>query len=205
MDLYLGAPVQQDDGDILGHLQGVAMDAQTRELRTLIVEGERWDSAAVLMPMGAVEGADLDAVTVALRDDEFDSLEPYSLVRNLAPAPSADNLEDPDDSGTPPVGAAVGVESIGFTPILEEEPNLDADEWVIDRATLLRATDADLGHVRTVVVDDETRRMTALIGEEGLVFPEDYVIPFGWIARCGADTVLLSVSLAQIKEAQSPT
>ena len=205
MDLYLGAPVQQDDGGMLGHLQGAALDAETRELRALIVESERWDSAAVLVPMGAVAGADLDAVTVALRDDEFNSLEPYSLVRNLAPAPSADNLEDPGDPGTPPVGAAVGVESIGFTPILEEEPNLDADEWVIDRATLLRATDADLGHVRTVVVDDETRRMTALIGEQGLVFPEDYVIPFGWIAGCGADTVLLSVSLDQIKGAQSPT
>jgi uncharacterized protein YrrD len=207
MDLYLGVTVEAEDGDGLGYLQGTVHDAGTQEVHSLIVEGSRWDAGAVLMPLEAVQRADGDAVIVSLSSDQFDTLTPYSNFTNLAPPPVADNAAEMEEGivdipAVPPIGAAVGVESIGFTPIIDEEPNVSDDELIINRTTLIRAIDADIGHVRAVVVDDETRRLTALVAEQGLLFSDAVTIPMEWAATFNADTVVLSVSADDLHKAQ---
>ena len=203
MDLYFGVTVEQADGATLGHLQAVVYDSETREVRNLVVEGARWGEGPVLMPIGAVDGADDDAVIVALTDEQFDNLDMFSQSINVAPPPVADRSEDLEEEpvdvpDVPPVGAATGVESIAFTPVIEEVPYVSADEEVVSRSARIYATDGELGHVRALTVDDQTRRVTCILGEHGLIFPHDFDVPMDWVTHVRAETVMLSVSRSDI-------
>jgi uncharacterized protein YrrD len=204
MDLYFGVTVAQRDGDSLGHLQRVVCDSETHEVHSLVVQDGRWGEGGVLVPIGAVDGADDDAVTVALTDTQFDQLDSYSEMWNVAPPPVSDDSADFGDEvvdlpDMPPVGAATGVESIAFTPLIEEVPHIRSTDEVIDRTTMVYATDGELGHVRAVIVDDETRRVRALLGGRGVVFSHDFQAPMEWIRSIRPEMVALSVTRAQVE------
>src|SRR5947209_14909507 len=161
MDLYFNVTVEQRDGDTLGHLQAVVCDPETREVRDLVVEGARWGEGPVLLPIGAVDSADDDAVIVALSDDQYDSLRLFADSINVAPPPDADNSADFEEEpidirDVPPVGAATGIESIAFTPIIEEVPHISATDAVLSKNSIIYATDGELGHLRALTVEDQT-------------------------------------------------
>jgi uncharacterized protein YrrD len=204
MDLYFNATVEQRDGDTLGHLQAVVCDPETREVRDLVIEGARWGEGPVLVPIGAVDSADDDAVIVALTDEQYDNLDTFASISNVAPPPVADNSADLEEEpidlpDVPPVGAATGVESIAFTPVIEEVPHIPADDEVLSRAATIYATDGELGHVRALTVDDQTRRVTHFLGEHGLIFPHDFDVPIDVVSAIRSETVMLSVSRAEIE------
>jgi uncharacterized protein YrrD len=204
MDLYFGSAVEQHDGDTLGHLQRLVYVSETREVRDLVVEGARWGEGPVLMPIGAVDSADDDAVIVALTDEQYDNLRLFADSVNVAPPPVADNSADLEEEPVdlpdlPPVGAATGIESIAFTPIVEEVPRISATDEVLSRNSILYATDGEIGHLRAVTLDDQTRRITCLLGEHGLVFPHDFDIPVDWVSNVRDDAVMLSVAKDEIE------
>jgi uncharacterized protein YrrD len=206
MDLYFGVTVEQRDGDTLGHLQRVVCDVDTREVRALVVQGSRWDEGAVLLPVEAIDSSDDDAVMVALSEEQYVQLSTFEDVENVAPPPSADNAADLEEEpidlpDVPPVGAATGIETIAFTPVIEEIPRIRATEEVLGPGTVIYATDGDLGHLRAVTIDDETRRLTSLLGERGAVFPHDFEISMEWVKSIRPDAVILSVNKSEVQAA----
>lgn len=204
MDLFFGATVEQRDGDTVGHLEGVVCDATTREVRSLVVQGARWAQGAVLLPLEAVDDADDDAVMVALADDQVASLHSFAQRTNVAPPPSADRAADlPDEPvdvpDVPPVGAATGIESIAFTPVIEEMPYVGDGGLVLGRTTRLYDRDGELGTLRALSIDDQTHRLTGLVGAHGALFPRDFAVEGDWIGDLGADAITVTTSRAEIE------
>jgi uncharacterized protein YrrD len=208
MDLYFGVTVEQRDGDTLGHLQCVVCDVDTREARALVVQGAKWDEGAVLLPVEAVDSSDDDAIMVALSEQQYEQLSSFEDVENVAPPPSADNAADLEEApidlpDVPPVGAATGIESIAFTPVLEEIPRIRATEEVLGPGTVIYATDGDLGRLRAVTIDNETRRLSCLLGERGALFPHDFEISMEWVKSIRPEAVILSMSKSEVQAAAS--
>jgi uncharacterized protein YrrD len=204
MDFQFGAAVSSRDGIRLGDLHKVVFDRATGEVTSLVVDPDGLEADFRLMPIGAVNSADRMEIFVALSPEQFNDLPRYAEVRNVAPPPLADNLEDEENKepeivpDVPPIGAATGVESIAFTPILQEDTAVPAQDSVIDASYTVRATDGVVGQVHEVIVDNETNRITRLGVNRGTVFTHEVDIPAGWLREIGPDWISISVDRATV-------
>jgi uncharacterized protein YrrD len=204
MDFHFGAYVSSRDGIRLGDLHAVVFDRATGEVTQLVVDPNGQEADYRLLPIGAVNSADEMEIFVALSDDQFVALPRYAEVRNIAPPPSADNLEDEDNRppevvpDIPPVGAATGIESIAFTPVIEQEINVSVEDSVIDNGFTVRATDGDVGQVQDIIIDDQTNRITRLGVAQGTIFEHEVDIPAGWLREIGPDWISISVDRATV-------
>lgn len=203
MNLHLGADVRQTDGEKLGELQGIVYDTDGKRVMALVVQHAGAGERDILVTIRAIsdEDADGEAVYLDLTREQFERMRPYDAeTTNLAAPPFADNVtsdlvHDPVDvPDVPPVGAATGIESIAFTPIVVEVTNLREGDVVIGRSTMVVGTDGDVGHVARVFLDDETSNITSLVAERGLVFTHDVEIPFDRVVSVDAETVQVSAA-----------
>lgn len=208
MDLHLGADVRQRDGHRFGALHRIVYDPETQQVEFLVVEHAGMDDRDVLVPIGAVQSADNNVIYLELSREQFDSLENFvDHVHNIAPPPDAanvtdDEITDPVDvPDVPAVGAATGVESIAFTPLVEEIVHVPPIDEVIDGDTTVWATDGEIGRVKHVLVSDETDRITALVVEKGFIFHHDIEIPMEWVENIRPETVVLTVDKATVEAA----
>lgn len=206
MDFHFGAYVSSRDGVRLGDLHAVVFDRATGEVTSLVVDPDGQEAEYRLLPIGAVDSGDATEVFAALTNDQFVDLPRFAEVRNIAPPPTADNLEtdenlEPENvPDIPPVGAATGVESIAFTPVLEEEIAVPAEDSVIDNGFTVRATDGDVGQVQDIVIDNQTNRITYVSVARGTVFEHDVDIPAGWLREIGPDWIGINVDLATVQK-----
>jgi sporulation protein YlmC with PRC-barrel domain len=206
MDFQFGAAVSSRDGIRLGDLHAVVFDRATGEVTNLVVDPTGSEADFRLVPIGAIDDADQVEIFVTLSDDQFTNLPRFAEVRNIAPPPTADNLEDSGEElpvevpDVPAIGAATGIESIAFIPILEQETAVPPEDSVIDNGFTIRATDGDVGQVQEVITDDQTNRITWLSAARGTVLEQDVDIPAGWLREIGPDWIGISVDLATVQQ-----
>ena len=170
MEFRFGADIRDRGGNALGTLQRAIYDPGTQQVMALVATEGGLSERQVVIPIGVVDGTDDDAVTLELSRQQFAGLDDYvASARNIAPPPNVDNIDedqitDPIDiPDVPPIGAATGVESIAFTPIIEETTNVPAVDQVLDTGTAVWATDGDVGQLRVLEVSDETNRIAAIV------------------------------------------
>ena len=202
MDFHIHSNVRRTDGGKLGELRHVVLDPDVRHVISLVVQESGLDGHAVVVPSDDVDSSDGDAVYLSLSREQLDQLPRYAYGRNVAPPPadldpdvaSSDQVQEPIDvPDVPAVGAATGITSIAFTPIVEIRRNLPPDAVVVDDHTIVAATDGDIGHVRRVRQDDQTRKLTSFIVHKGVVFAHDVHIPIDWLAGVEGHRLVLRV------------
>ncbi|MDQ2743378.1 MAG: PRC-barrel domain-containing protein, partial [Chloroflexota bacterium] len=215
MKLRFGADIRQRDGYVLGNLQHVVYDPATRQVVALVAgEGggqdphlDAYDTGVmqfgghqVVVPMGAIASTDLDDIYVEFSQQQWDDLDSYlASERNIAPPPhidasNEDHIAEPVNiPEVTPVGAASGIESIAFTPIIQETTNVSADDQILDASTAVWATDGEVGKVRALEVSDETRHIeNVILG--GRHLDGEVEVPAEWIASIQSGTVVLTVN-----------
>lgn len=206
MQLRFGADVRQRDGDKLANLDRVVFDPGTQQVISLVVRHAGFAGREVVVPVGAVERAEEDDVYVELSGEQFDQLPPYTSDRNLAPVPNVQNIDEdqvtdpvnvPD---VPPVGAATGVESIAFTPIIQETVDQPSGDIALSASTEVWATDGHLGPLKGLEVSDQTNRIETFLVKEGVLFTHEVAAPAGNVASVGPDRIVLDVTKAALEE-----
>lgn len=196
MDFYFGAQAQQTDGTRLGELTRVVIDPETRTVDCFVVEAAHLEEREVKLPLESVDSTDDETVTVTLTREEFDDLPEYSVARNTAPPPE---LDVASEDVTPPVGAATGIESIAFVPIVEEDTYIPTGDDVLDRSTEVWATDGLVGALRAVLVDADTRAIGYLVVRHGTIFTHELTVPAAYIGSARTGAILLSVPRAKVE------
>lgn len=197
MQFRFGSEVRERDDSRLGELTRAVYNPQTEQVASLVVQPSAIEQGEVLVPIGAVRSADDEAVSLEIDHDQFlDDLDSFEDIRNLAPPPETEEPEEPGLPGVPPeppIGAATGIESIAYTPIIQEDIHVPRDDVVLDSNTEVWASDGELGRLREVDVNDETHRVTTLVVAHGFVFVEHTPIPIDLVSVINSEHVLLNV------------
>lgn len=205
MNFQLGADVRRPDGGKLGELHRVVYDPETQQIVSLIVTHNMLDGREVIVPVGVVRTADDESVELATSEDQFDSFEDFATVRNVAPPldegdPVPDLIHHPVDvADIPSIGAASGIESIAYTPLVEEDIHVATGDQVLDKSTTIWATDGQVGHLTQIRVSDETSRIQSLIVERGFFFKHDTDVPFDDVKTVKSETIVLSVPRSDLR------
>jgi sporulation protein YlmC with PRC-barrel domain len=207
MDLHFGCDVRGRDGTTLGTLQGAIHDPTTDQVVSLLVQHDAPDARTVSTPVGSITAADGTVVELEFDGEQFSELPDYAVdEHNIAPPPVADNLEgqdelEPDDvPDVPAVGAATGIESIAFTPVIEEDVDLPAGDQVLSRETVVQALDGEIGNLSDLVLDDQTRRIQEFVIRRGVIFANDVTVPRDWAVTVGTETITLSVDQERVRQ-----
>ncbi len=205
MEFHLGAQVRNPDGEVLGTLQRVVYQPESSQVVSLVVLHAGWSERQVFVLIGQVNRADDEAVEIGISAEQYDELDIYSETRNVAPPPdavevSSDLVHEPMDvPDVLPIGAATGVESIAFTPIIEELSYLLPGEEVIDHATVVWAIDGEVGRVSSVLVDDETMQLSGFQVQRGVVFTHSARVPMDWVENILPETIVLTVDRTTVE------
>lgn len=206
MEFRFGANVRDRGGDSIGTLRRAIYDPGTEQVSALVVSEDGLTERQVVVPIGVLASTDDDAVTLELSREQFAGLDDYvASARNIAPPPDVDNIDvdqitDPVDiPDVPPIGAATGVESIAFTPIIEETTNVPAADQVLDTGTAVWATDGDVGQLRVLEVSDETNRIAAIVFGGGGSVAGSVEMPAERIASIQTGTIVLTVDRAAVE------
>lgn len=210
MEFRFGADVLDREENTLGSLQRAIYDPGTRQVVALVATEGGLNPRPLVVPIGAVARSDADSMMLELSREQFAGLDEYvASARNIAPPPDvdeidADEITEPIDiPDVPPVGAATGVESIAFTPIIEETTTMPAVNQVLDSGTAVWARDGDVGQLRSILVSDETHRLSAIIlGGAGTV-GGSIEVPAGQISSIQTGTIILVVDRATVESRSS--
>lgn len=204
MFLQFGADVRRPDGGKLGELHRLVYDPETRQIASLVVTHNALDGREIIVPIGVVQTSDDESVEIAASEGQFDDFEDFATVHNLAPPPDpdepvADLIHDPIDvADVPPVGAATGIESIAYTPVIEEDLHVPGGDQILDKSTEVWATDGKVGHLTQVRISDESRQIQSLIVEHGFLFLHDTEVPFVDVENVKSEVIILAVPKASL-------
>jgi sporulation protein YlmC with PRC-barrel domain len=192
------------DGEKLGTVTRVVLEPETQSIVSVVAAHAGFNDREVVVPIERVESTDLDVLTVGLWPSEFDRLGDFEDTRNLAPPPDPDEVtsdivKDPDVPDVLPVGAATGIESVAFTPILEEDTHVATGDLVVDRSTEVWANDGLAGKLKSVSADDDTLEVTGFLVESGLVFVKDKEVDLDIVQRISSEAIVLKVSRSAVK------
>lgn len=205
MDFHIGAPVLLRDGDKIGEVKHVIVDPDTREVVEMVVGESGLLGREVLVPIGAVDRAEEDGVRLELGKDQVDQLQDFVTTRYIAPPPTA-NAGGGLPVGAlypqpvPPIGAATGLESIGYVPLVEEVSHIPEGDVDLQPGTDVWATDGKIGSVNEVLYDDQTNRLRGFVVKEGIIFHRDVEISIDDVAEITSDRVTLKLSKDEVEK-----
>jgi uncharacterized protein YrrD len=205
MNLQFGSQVLSGETQRLGELRGAVCEPEGGTVIALVCRSAHFGERELLVPLESVQFTDDVTVQLDMAEEEFESLQDYSSSRNVAPPPDRDHADPEGEEGlppstdVPPVGAATGIESIAFTPIVQESVYIPTGDEVLDGTTEVWATDGQVGTLRALTVLDGTGTIGGLLVREGTVFVHDIAVPGSAIAQIRSGAVVLSAPLAQFE------
>ncbi len=203
MDLHIGATILDRDGEGLGKLTHVIVDPKTDEVAEIVLGERGLLGRDVIVPVGAVNSASRDEIHLELSKEQADKLQDFAVSNFIAPPPEAFAGYPWAGAalvgqGLAPVGAATGLESIAYTPVVETAEQIPEGDVDLEPGTEVWASDGKVGTVRDVLVDDQTKRVRGFVIQEGLVFHKSVEVSMDEVATIGADRVTLKVSKAEL-------
>ncbi len=204
MDFHFGSRVLGNNDIGVGELTRIVYDPEGWTIDCLIAESAHMGERELQVPLDVVDTTDDEIVQLSISEDEFENLDEFSRSHNVSPPPDRDfaDVDQEDElapgSASPPVGAATGIESIAFVPIVEEDLYIPSGDGVIDRSTEVWATDGLAGNVRAVTMDNNTRRISGVVVRHGTVFTHEIMVPVELVESMRTDAVVLKVARSAV-------
>ena len=212
MQFKQGTHVFTSDGKNIGSIDRVVLDPKTDEVIDLVVRQGWLLSEDKVVPIGLVETATEDRVTLYEAEHNLPTLpkfeETYCIpVDELErQGKRVTSTEDYAASmyGYPPIGVAwwahrttAGYPAVALGPEYTErvQENIPEGSVAVKAGARVLSLEGDhIGNVEDVFIDAATHRATHVVISQGLVFKERKLIPTNWIKRAGEDDLTLTVN-----------
>ena len=200
-EFKLGVGVRCSDGEC-GHLTELIVDPHTWMLTHVVVEPTHRSGLGRLVPVSLLDYID-DATTLRCSLSEFAELasaERTGLVPGSNGGYGGYGLGQAVPgpySGRSSFGVLGGTNIDAFDPVVYDTPPVGE---VPLHDVAVHATDGDIGHVESVVVNSQDHRVTKVVLREGHLWGHRRVtIPISAIGAVG-DGIQLTITKAQVKE-----
>ena len=204
MEFHIGAPIYDRDGNHDGSVKHVVIDPATKEVAEIVLGEGGILGRDVVVPIGAVQKAEKDRIDLALDHEQVNGLSDFTVTSYQSPPPEYFGGAPYANAGlitmgAAPVGAATGIESIAFTPIVETTEKIPEGDVDLSPGTDVYATDGKVGSIRDVILDEQTNRVRAFIIEEGFLFHHDLEVSVDQVASFADGRVTLKASKDELK------
>lgn len=217
MHIDLGANVYTSDGEKLGSVKRIVLDANTKQLSKLVVDGGFLSNRHALVDIAMVSATDADGIRLNLPKSEADELPDFVQEQFVdVPRTDYDNIPyvQPNAGGAgmylygaPGIGRGYEGSRDSFfntapesAPVVENRSNLLETDVVISTGTDVYGSDGEkMGSVDEVYVDERGAVSGFLVKSGGFLMTDknDVRVPIDWVAETGADRITLSIPAAE--------
>ncbi len=174
-ELRIGATVYATD-DVPGKLRQVIVSPGTQRVIALLVGGG-FAAPEYLIPIEAVQKADEEQIQLSWTMDEVRTRGQYDAAHFYSPARSL--------VGYAPGEAAVSLRGNAGTKPFTLAP--------IQVGLKVVALDGEVGHVSRVLVDAATDQISHFVIHQGLLFPQERLVPADWVSSITTEVITLAV------------
>lgn len=197
-EFTIGAKVMCGDEEC-GKLTRVVLDPIAKAVTHVVAEPKTLEDVSRLVPVGLVESAAPDRVTLKLTKAEFGKLDPAEEVR-FRPAP--------------PVSPGFGPGHVLAWPYYRLDVALTSSDLVapvaydrvplgevdVRRGDRVHATDGEIGRVEGLVVDADDQHVTHVLLQEGHLWGrKDVAIPISAVDKLDEAGIKLRLTKQQVK------
>lgn len=194
-----GMDVLTAQGEKIGTLRRVVIDAKTRDVTDIVVDQGMLAGSEKVIPVGLVDLESEDQITLRETNQGVDDFMNYEtthyipLDRRDAPF---ENIET--SYWYPPTNLQTHIDGVMPGPLpdraLETESSIPEGRVTISQgAQVISADDKHVGNVEQVIVDSENNNATHLVVGKGFLLKEHKLVPVLWVTQVGEDKVYLSV------------
>jgi uncharacterized protein YrrD len=202
-----GTPVYTAGGDEAGRISRVVFDPVTKEVTHIVVRQGLLFTEDKVIPVDMLESADSESAVMRSYTGDPDDL-PNFEETYYVPAERVyeGTIADPvDTAGTlymyPPVGMfsysaglARGVYPTERRYMESTRQNIPENTLALkEGAQVLNLDDEVVGHIESIIIDEETGFVTHVVISQGFLFTRSKLIPASWLQSLDEDSMLLVV------------
>lgn len=218
--LNIGAKVHSSDGEHVGDLDQLVVDADARTISHLIVDKSAFNGGRII-PVQAIASTDEKGVTLNVTKAQVEQMPEY-IEREMVSATgsltysSGAGMVDVGTGGSgnwmlvgggggdlPQTGASGLVMQAPIGEVVTQEvTSLTESSVRIDEGTDVVCSDGKkIGEVDEVLFD-ASLKMTGFLVKGGKIFHHDLMIPIDWVAGVASSHVRLNVSSSEAEKAK---
>ncbi|HEX5808972.1 MAG TPA: PRC-barrel domain-containing protein [Anaerolineales bacterium] len=202
MRLEKGMHVFTAQGEKIGTLSRVVIDARTRDVTDIVVERGAFTGGEKVIPIGLVDRENDDRIQLRETNQGVDDFLEYETTHFVA----LDNVDEPYENiqasfWYPPTNLNLAPGGGGMLPdvapdsVPHTETSIPEGRITISQgAQVFSSDDKHLGNVDQVVVDANSNQLTHFVIGKGFLFKEHRLVPAQWIERVSEDKVYLAVA-----------
>ena len=190
-DLHFGADVHCTDGKC-GRLSGVAVNRDTREVTHILVEAGLLLKKARVFPFSLVSQVG-DTINLAITSEAAGDY-PYFREETIL-----------TDAGGSAGGMVTGGQTLATAPAVVRQKirqGLPDERAVIERGLPVISPDGREGRLDHLLVDSDTRRISALVLESGVLFTSQKLVPGEMIESLAESGIYLNATPEQMENLQ---
>jgi uncharacterized protein YrrD len=201
MNFVKGAEVFTATGEKIGTISRVVIDAKTRDVTDLVVEGGTLLRNEKVIPVSLVNLEKEDRIMLHETNQNIDDFPDYETTYYVpleqAPAPY-ENVDayywyPPVNYQLPPGGLGLWA-GVPAQKVPETETSIPEGRIAIaEGAQVISSDDKHIGNVEQVVADSETKNVTHFVVGKGFLLKEHKLVPSHWVTNVDEGKIYLSV------------
>jgi uncharacterized protein YrrD len=199
MEFQKNVAVQAANGQTVGHLDRVVVDAESKAVTHIVVHKGTLGKEAKVVPISAVAEALADHVKLTAEAGDLHAFQDFEEQQYV--------MSGDPTATEPAVVVGQPISGIPSTIITEPAPRYIKEmEQHIPRGTValkegakVKSTEGkEIGHVEKVMVDAQTNHATNLVIVKGLLSKERKLVPMSWVKIISDNEVMLTVEPKQV-------
>lgn len=195
-----GMAVYTAQGEKVGSLNRVVIDARTRDVTDLVVERGLLPRIEKVIPIGLVDQEHDDRIQLRATNQGVDDFPDYETAQYIP----IENVDVPYEDieaayWYPPANAQLfngGSPLPDTVPdyVLETETSIPEGRIAISQgAQVFSADDRHIGDVEEVIMNSESNQLTHFVVGKGFLLKEHKLVPVHWVDRLQESRIYLSV------------
>lgn len=207
MDLSIGTPIYERNGQKVGELNRIVMDGKTGDVSHLVV-GKGWLLPRdIVVSRDDIEVADPDRVQLRLSEEELDRQPDFYEIHYVTPG-----ADDPIPASyasdsllyapiAPPLGAGWVMPYSYYIPPSNTEVDVNVPPGSVTLADGMDvlAGDEKVGTITGVRIHPRTEHISHIVVSHGWLFPEERIIPASAIRAVDQEGVHLAQSVDELR------
>lgn len=195
IDLYTA------NGEKIGSLSRVVIDARTRDVTDLVVKRGAFPTTEKVIPVGLVDEESDDRITLRETNQGIDDFMDYETAHYIPVERSEPPYANIDETyWYPPTNMQLPLGSGGLYPdvapdhVIETDSSIPQGRVVISEgAQVISVDDKHIGNIEQVIADATSKNITHFIVGKGFLLKQHKMVPAQWVNRVADDKVYLSV------------
>lgn len=194
-----GMDVFSANGEKIGTLHRVVIDAKTRDVTDIIVDQGKFAGKEKVIPVGLVDMEKEDQILLRETNQGIDDFMNYETAQYIPVDRQDAPYENIETSfWYPPTNLQIQSGGVMPGPLPDQVVQTDASipegrVTISQGAQVISADDKHVGNVEQVLVDSNNKNATHLVVGKGFLLKEHKLVPVLWVSQVGEDKVYLSV------------